>query len=565
MFVCVLALIYISVLAFIYGSATVRLFHRLLGLEHEPDVPIALTNITGLIVLAILAGYLSFFLKIGLWANVLVATAAVIIYFLYRTEIHRNILLLIRNANRVRPSIWIIFILVCALVIIEGADVPKVGDSGLYHIQTIKWIESYRAVPGLGNLHSFFAWNSMWYPLLALFGFSFFGIQFLHVVNGAFYLFALAFFLGGVTEILNGEYRVTSLVKAAAIPFSLFVYKPQIGSPATDLPAALLVWIALLIILEKRNLPFQPDVQTAISLIISIYAVTVKLSVLPVLLLWIFIFYRQYRSVHFARIGLRAVLITAILIPWIGRNIILSGYLVYPIATVDLFNVDWKLPYLYVLQERLATQGWARLPGPEWRASLDMPLSKWVANWYGWLPYHYKRVVTTTALITFVHLGTIASHPGNSLRQIKRSDALMLVYLTACLGILYWFTSAPDPRFGFGFIFFALILPITTLMRWFITRYPAAARLIMLSILLVYILNHVFLSIRYLPKNANILVLPAPYPTMALETKIIDNFVFYFPITTDQCWYAPLPCMPVLNDGLQLRGTSLQEGFRIAN
>ncbi|MBK5721203.1 hypothetical protein JGH11_10010 [Dysgonomonas sp. Marseille-P4677] len=31
-------------------------------------------------------------------------------------------------------------------------------------------------------------------------------------------------------------------------------------------------------------------------------------------------------------------------IPWLIRNVILSGYLVYPIYQIDLFSFDWKLP-----------------------------------------------------------------------------------------------------------------------------------------------------------------------------------------------------------------------------
>jgi len=89
------------------------------------------------------------------------------------------------------------------------------------------------------------------------------------------------------------------------------------------------------------------------------------------------------------QIGLGLVILT----PWVARNIILSGYLVYPVPQIDLFSVDWKLPYQYVIDEKLATQGWSRLPGPYWRDSLGMELSEWVPKWLGWLPYLYEVTI----------------------------------------------------------------------------------------------------------------------------------------------------------------------------
>ena len=42
-------------------------------------------------------------------------------------------------------------------------------DTGLYHAQAIRWIEEYGVVPGLGNLHSRFAYNSAAFPLCAVY------------------------------------------------------------------------------------------------------------------------------------------------------------------------------------------------------------------------------------------------------------------------------------------------------------------------------------------------------------------------------------------------------------
>ena len=565
MLICLIALLCISALAFVFGTAAVCALGGLVGRDDAPPIAIPITCIIGLVVLGVVAGYLSFVLNMGLVAAAIVLTVAVIVGFGYRHAMGRNTSRLRAGLRSVSLPVWVIFALGCVLVLIEGTASPKDGDSGLYHIQTIKWAESYSVVPGVGNLHGFLALSSMWYPLSALLGVSFLGIEPLHVVNGALYLFALAFFLGGVNEVVKGEPRLTSVVKAASIPFALFLLRPQIGSPATDLPAALLVWIALLLLLDTEALPARAHVATIAAIGLATFAVTVKLAVVPVMLLLSVILYRQLRAGRLAAVAAQLALIALIVVPWLGRHIVQSGYLLYPVAFIDLFSVDWKLPYWYVESERLAVQGWSRLPGPEWSASLHMPLQEWVPRWYAWLPYNYKLAITAAAGLTVGALALIVSRPRLWLEQMRRGHTVTLVYVTAWVGLLYWFLTAPDPRYGFVFLFVALLLPVAGLVRSLVSRYPSAARLTVGVLLPLYVLNHVILSTAYLPQTSDILLSPEPYPSVALETKLIDDHVLYFPIASDRCWYAPLPCMPVLNDGLRLRGSALEGGFRIAD
>jgi len=55
---------------------------------------------------------------------------------------------------------------------------------------------------------------------------------------------------------------------------------------------------------------------------------------------------------------------------------------------------------------------------------------------------------------------------------------------------------------------------------------------------------------------------PRPYPTEELQSKLVDNIVIYSPIKADQCWDAPLPCTPILNNQLRPRGDSVAAGLR---
>ena len=95
---------------------------------------------------------------------------------------------------------WLL-ILLCLIILLttleNGSHSPSNPDTGIYHAQAIKWIETYPAVPGLGNLHSRFAYDSSWLVINAFFSFSFLGLRSFHVLPGAFLVIILMYFLGG--------------------------------------------------------------------------------------------------------------------------------------------------------------------------------------------------------------------------------------------------------------------------------------------------------------------------------------------------------------------------------
>jgi hypothetical protein len=504
-------------------------------------------------------------MRIGMLANIIVSLMAMALYLVNRKEINllaKRYLCDVRMANRFAI---VIFCLVCALALIEGANQPKVGDSGLYHVPTIKWIENYGIVPGLGNLHGIYAFNSMWHPLSALFGFSFFGIESLHVLNGILIIFAFGFFLGGVADILNGSSSITSIIKAGTMPFSLYVYRPQIGSPAVDLPAALLIWVAFFLFLENVNSirTFRSGTINVIIVIVASYVFTIKLTVIPVAILCLYLFYIQYKCKRWPELWLQIGLVLIIVVPWVARNIVLSGYLVYPFPHVDLFNVDWKLPYQYVLDEKMATEGWARLPGPYWKESLSMPLSELIPKWFAWLPHQYKLTIALTIIITVGYLLWLLCNVKQK-RFYSLREPTNIVYLTGFVGTLYWFMMAPEPRYVFGFTFFMCALPVVPVLQRIVVQFPLLARVLMLAVVLIVLLQNVYMSVRDMAGTEGIFLKPVPYPSEELFTRIIDNTVFYSPTKTDQCWYAPLPCTPIFQKRLTLRGTGLESGFRIA-
>jgi hypothetical protein len=187
-----------------------------------------------------------------------------------------------------------------------------------------------------------------------------------------------------------------------------------------------------------------------------------------------------------------------------------------------------------------------------------MSLSEWIPKWLDWVNYRYKIPIIATFLGMLVYIPMMALR----LKQARWMNTSEILYLIGCIGVIYWFSTAPDPRFGWGFIFVAFIIPVVPLIQQIVVQFKAASRLCMLSMLILYILNQSYISIRSLPKNVNIIFSTIPYQTEELEAKLVGDIVIYSPIKTDQCWDAPLPCTPILNNQLRPRGDSVAAGFR---
>jgi hypothetical protein len=137
-------------------------------------------------------------------------------------------------------------------------------------------------------------------------------------------------------------------------------------------------------------------------------------------------------------------------------------------------------------------------------------------------------------------------------------------------GIAFWFFSAPDPRFAYGFLVPACILPAyLLLMKIRSLRYIQLMIVLALlamqagTLLLYRHLQRQFLQTGAIePVAAKGWFMPVPY----FEKKVIRHtapFIYYTPDNSDRCWDAPLPCTWKLPEGVEMRGKTLKEGFRI--
>ena len=270
MLATLLVWLYTLFLCCVYGC----LFLKALRVKAElPAAPLIV--IVGLVVLTTLASFFSLFSQIGFYLTLLLLAGAM------GAIVTRSV-----PALRIeRPVAWIplIALFLALLLVLENATHrPLNPDTDIYHAQAIHWIESFPAVPGLGNLHGRLAYNSAWFVSNAFFSLAFLGIQSFHLTGSVLFLAVLLYCWGGFADILRGEYKPSALIKLLVFPLTFALLGAEISSPGTDLPASLLLWLVAILWAEQaeQERPFHP----LLIVVLAAFVVTVKLSAAPALL-----------------------------------------------------------------------------------------------------------------------------------------------------------------------------------------------------------------------------------------------------------------------------------------
>jgi hypothetical protein len=462
--------------------------------------------------------------------------------------------------------IFTVFILAVLRVVYLSISGPAEYDTLLYHAQIVKWIKEYPIVPGLGNLHHRLAHNSSFHVLASFFDIGAFQDKSFHGLNGFFFLFLQANLMIRFWFLCRGDVRISNIFATLFILLEPFFitesFFSNINSLSTDFPTFVLTGYIILYFIQVLEDVHRPNKEKfIIGLAITGFAATVKLVSVPLLLLPIFVLIR-YRRAGRLRGVIQAnkrfhlilyLLIFILFAPWSIRSVILSGYPVYPVYQVDLFNSDWKMPKALVINEVRWIQSFARVPRIHPDQVLDQGFSHWFKRWN-------KQSVVPLGVILGVHL-VILSMFFSHYKQI--SLATWPIYIALSVALLYWFFSAPDPRFGYGIIYTASIFLISVaLFKPLQSISENKVRFHLLSAIVLMIM--LFSAFEKSPNDRS-----------SLSTKLVDMPVLptkeYIaksglkiraPIEGEIVGNAELPSTPYPRENIALRKDGLEGGFR---
>ena len=557
--VCLIFL-YVLLTAYLTGFLVLKGIGRFCTGRNRKEVPETTWHtlkidsycMAGLVALTVYAQFFSLFHKVGFAANILLLFLCTVIIAVFRRDLFKE-LLKVKETVTWKKAAGCLFLF---LLFSYGTSRGIIHyDTGLYHAQSIRWIEEYGIVKGLGNLHCRLAYNSSAFSLSALFSFSFLGIQSYHCMAGFFGLI-LAKVCGEIAEAFRRKRLILSDFARIACIYYLLIIFDEMVSPASDYFTVLTIFYIVIRFLDLAEKKEESWIPYGLLSLVAVYAMSLKLSAALILLLVVkpaamLIKSRNLRGIFFF-IGLGTVAIA----PYLIRNVIISGWLIYPFTAVDLFSVDWKIPKGIADYDAKEIQAWGR--GIYDAARYGAPITSWFPEWLGGLGAVDKLSVLGAALSVPV---SVAAAFVIWIKRKKEMYDFLLAAATVNLSFLFWLFSAPLIRYGCVYVWLASALTLGGLMLYVVKgKYAWRAIYIALGLFAcykVYAFGREVASVC----DGNYMINQKDYENFEMNVYEIDGLTFFYPVTGDRAGYAAFPSSPAEAE-MTLRGTNIREGFR---
>lgn len=582
MIAVIISWIAISIVFLSFGDFLISLYNKLC--RQSEQYGLTDTFLLGMCFTLIPLSFTSFWLPSGQYILFTFLILS-IIYWTYRKNRLKIIIEDIKSAVK-NYSLWHLIVFIIPVISLIAVILWQVGvfDALYYHHQNIRWNEEFAIIPGLGNIEYRFGFNSNYMLLAPVFGLRFIFGEAIYGLQMLILVYIICWIL---KEIILSGYEIKRVLLLVVITGYIFAFAYSFTATSTD---AIPNIVAFYLIAKLLLYPNDIKNRLLLCIILPVSLITFKISIAPLCLISLYAFIilikkRESRIVFFMLSA--GTLIVAL---WLVRNVILTGYLVFPFYEIDIFNVEWKIPREIAIQER----------------EFIYKCGKDIFYNMVWVLGHWGAEASTTAnwLFYAAYMGAFILAPLVSIYNLIKKKYLdkmvYLIFLTLAAILLLWYTGGPDPRFAggilFGLVYFVAFMIFSTREP---KKYPVIGKAVLLIFILIMIYWPVGRTMRFSnkynlnnSKNTDISIYSTLYKPLSYKNllkswgafidefplyRFDENITFYVSKSPDipdgrfVCFDDPFPCIILPEDDsmkfqdikdIEARGTTLQEGFR---
>ncbi|MBF0593872.1 MAG: hypothetical protein HQL22_02770 [Candidatus Omnitrophica bacterium] len=471
-----------------------------------------------------------------------------------------------RSLKSLRFGSWLYTILFSLLLLIAACWLSLQArttltpfDHGLYYLQQMIWAKSFPLVVGLANLQErlgffdgFFLYATMmdvspWVPGFRL------SVSLLMLVLLAQSIRGIVAFveLGAAVGVRQIYYAL--LLPPVLVKISLGF---TVNSAATDSAINILSMVSFgyfLDLLSRHSRDEEPWQNMFVITLISAAGIVIKGSFLAILLgvvtVSFLIWMRGKKRSLFGQQVVRnsiVVAIVAAVIPFLIRNILVTGYVFYPFPHLSL-PVDWRVPYNEVNLTYQWVLSFSRVVfGSPQEVLKD---ASWIGPWFIKMMHEWTAVVIPGSL--FILAGIVLWTRAVMLKAFTPVLKMWVIFsVTVVVSLLVWFLSSPSLRF------MGMLLPVLAsggvamlLVTFDLVKPVRVVSVLVLGLLIVVMaINGKWVKPATDPRYF--------YAFPKVETtpfKTDSGLVTYTPVKDGQCWNSSILCSAQNKPGLMLR------------
>ncbi len=397
----------------------------------------------GFVALTAYAQWFSLFYRVNLEANLILAAADIIIFVIVRKPFLQFLKNCLHEMSRGKKAGILLLILVCAYFTSRGS---YISDTNLYHAQCIRWLEEYGILKGLANIQSRAAYNSSAFCLSALYSMKYVFGQSMHALQGF-----MALLLGSICLDIGGLFKrkkpfLSDFMRLGAIYYLTLLHR-EIMSPSSDFAVMITLFYIIIVWLDLLEQKEASTVPYSLLCVAGVYTVTLKLTAGLILILLIKPVVMLVREKKGKEILTWLLLGLIVIAPYLARNVVISGWLIYPLTALDLFDVDWKVPAELVDADAFQIKTWGK--GIHEYELYGGPATWW-PNWFmTTLTSTEKLLILADAAALLLLIVMLA---GEAKRKNQAERDKLLVMIMAAASFLFWQFSAPLVRYGYAYV-----------------------------------------------------------------------------------------------------------------
>lgn len=564
MFQILLAILYCTAVCHAWGYLGISLIAGTGG--QLPRINFSLTCIFGLAILGILSQLLSIAIPMGGWMiqGIIVLPIALLIAWKRRELLQewRSFLSNLRTMHVVAQlflAIGLIYVLVVGIWTISNPD--TLG----YHAPIIKWNQEYKAIQGIANLNGRLGLQSSWFILCALFNFSFLGATAISFINSTLLCWLIIFLAERINFIFRDEAHTghnamlwyTLCLICFGVPVQVYL---AASSASPDFITCIFLWACFYLLLQDYP-PGSGNIQVLMAFVLLAFSATLKLSVLPALLLVPYCFYRLYTIPPALRFTWFAFILSLALLPFLYRNYLISGYPLFPASYLNLFQPDWQVdPEMARTIDAYVTV-YARVGNvtlADFPASGSLTFREWFPLWLA--QYTWGEILLTFTAITAMVINCLMAREFLK----KKNHAIGWIFLICMISSIYLMRKAPSPRFAQAFLVPPILITIHLVLgKWPFLLPGKWIRRIALTMIIASICYYAGFRFQHYFEPANFWKVNG-ITTTKLITTTCNGVDIHLPLDSLGCGNATLPCANNACETFLPRGKTIEAGFKAA-
>jgi hypothetical protein len=238
--------------------------------------------------------------------------------------------------------------------------------------------------------------------------------------------------------------------------------------------------------------------------------------------------------------------------------VVISGYVLYPCAAIDIFDVDWKISASRVVADAAEIKTWGR--GLYDASLVDLKISEWFPNWFDTTLSKLGKILVSLDLVCIVVFALLLII--GIYRRDKKALDRLLVLGAVIASYVFWQTSAPLLRYGYAYVILTVAITAGILWENMIGKYRKNVIIYTVVISALAAVKTISLvSYVYDTADQPYYLEQKGYGTYSLNSYEVNGVTFYYPESGDRVGYDSFPAIPREID-IVFRGDDMSDGFK---